>query len=105
MRAKKVIGWFVYSLFALYALQILVVVFWEIVPMERREVEGVRYEIRRGFGLPYALIPLRGVTPIVGNEPVRLITTHLASGRREENSYDIAQDVRREHPSVWPETR
>lgn len=105
MCAKKVIGWFARGLLALYGLQVLVVAFWEFVPMERREVQGVRYEIRRGFGFPIALIPLIGVSPVVGDEPVRLITTDLATGRRDEKGYDVGYDVHQEHPTVWPESR
>jgi hypothetical protein len=105
MSPKKVIGWFVRGLIAVYGLHIIVVVFWEFIPMERREVQGIRYEIRRGFGFPIALIPLVGVSPVVGDEPVRLITTDLATGHREEKGYDVAYDIHQAHPEVWPESR
>lgn len=105
MTAKKVFSWFARALVVLYAAQIGVVVFWELAPIEQREVQGVRYEICRGWGFPLGLIPVLGVLPVVGNEPVRLITTDLVSGRRVVNSYDAATDVRQEHPTVWPERR
>jgi len=73
--------------------------------MERREVQGIRYEIRKGWGFPLGLIPLLGISPVVGDEPVRLITTDLASGRRVEKGYDVAYDIHEEHPTVWPEGR
>jgi len=105
MTAKRVLSWFARGLLALYAVQVLVVGFWEFVPMERREVQGIRYEIRKGWGFPLGLIPLLGISPVVGDEPVRLITTDLASGRRVEKGYDVAYDIHEEHPTVWPEGR
>lgn len=86
MSLKRVIRGFARGLIAVYGLHIPVVVFWEFVPMERREVQGVRYEIRRGFGFPFALIPLVGVSPVAGDEPVRLVTKDLATGHREEKA-------------------
>ena len=73
--------------------------------MERREVQSVRYEIRKGWGFPVGLIPLLGFSPVVGDEPVRLIKTDLASGRRIEKGYDVTYDIHQEHPTVWPEGR
>jgi hypothetical protein len=105
MTAKRVLGWFACGLLVLYAIQVAVVAFWECVPMEQREVQGVRYEIRKGWGFPLGLIPLLGISPVVGGEPVRLITTDLASGRRVEKGYDIAYDIHQEHPEVWPDGR
>jgi len=103
MSGKRIISWFVRGVLALYTLQVVVVAFWEFLPMERRQVQGVRYEIRRGFGFPVALIPLIGVTPIVRDEPVRLITMDLTSGRRVEKRYDMAYDIHQEYSTVWPE--
>ena len=105
MTAKRVFSWFARGLLALYAVQVLLVIYWEFVPMEWREVQSVRYEIRKGWGFPMGLIPLLGVSPVVGDEPVRLITTDLASGRRLEKVYDVAYDIHQEHPKVWPEGR
>jgi hypothetical protein len=105
MSAKKVFSWFARGLLVLYAAQVVVMAFWEVVPMERREVQGVRYEIRRGWGFPLGLIPVLGVSPVVGDEPVRLITTDLVSGRRVEKGYDVADDIRQEHPKAWPERK
>jgi hypothetical protein len=105
MTAKKVFSWFARGLLALYSVQVSVVAFWEFVPIEHREVQGVSYEIRKGWGFPIGLIPLLGISPVVGDEPVRLITTDLASGRRVEKGYDLAHDIHQELPNVWPEGR
>ena len=105
MTAKRVFSWLACGLLGLYAVQVVAVGFWECVPMEQREVQGVRYEIRKGWGFPLGLIPLLGVSPVVGDEPVRLITTDLASGRRLEKGYDVAYDIHQEHPKVWPDGR
>jgi hypothetical protein len=40
MNIRKVIGWIGRSLLVLYGLQVLVTVFWEFTPMERREVHS-----------------------------------------------------------------
>lgn len=103
MSAKRVFSSFARGVLALYTVQVLMVAFWEFVPMDRREVQGVRYEIRKGWGFPLGLIPLLGISPVVGDEPVRLITTDLASGCRIEKGYDVAHDIHQEHPKVWPE--
>ena len=73
--------------------------------MEQREVQGVRYEIRKGWGFPVGLVPLLGISPVVGDEPVRLITSDLSSGRRVEKMYDVAYDIFHEYPTIWPPGR
>lgn len=103
MSWKKTIGWIARILMVLYAAQILLVSYWENFPMEERQGDGNRYEIKRGFGFPFALIPLVGVFPIVGNEPVHLVTTDLASEKRTTKNYDLPMDIYRDHPKIWPE--
>lgn len=57
--------WFFRGLAILYGLQMVVVFFWEFVPMERRDFQGARHEIYRGFGLPFGFIPLIGASAAV----------------------------------------
>ena len=102
MTLKKQLRWFAGGLAALYVVQVLTVSIWELVPVERRDHEGVRYEIWKGWGLPDGFIPLVGLTPIVHGEPVRLTMTDIASGRRREEGYDLASDVLAAYPRVWP---
>ena len=105
MALRKAFGWFAFGLSTLYAGQAFTVIFWELSPLERREVQGVLYEIRRGWGFPLGLVPILGVSPVFGDEPVRLVTTDLASGLRIEKGYDVAQDIYLAYPAIWSEMK
>ena len=103
MTLKKLFRWFAGGLAALYLVQVLTVSIWELVPVERRDHEGVRYEIWKGWGLPHGFTPLLGLTPLVHGEPVRLTMTELALGKRHEKGYDVTSDVLAAYPRVWPD--
>lgn len=60
MSASRSLRWIKRGLLALYTFQIALVVWWEILPMERREANGLRYEIRRGFAPPPPWCPCWG---------------------------------------------
>lgn len=99
---RRIVGLLFVTCVSLYLLQMAMVAYWEFIPMEREEMGGIRYELRRGFGFPVAFIPLVGATPVVLDEPVRLTMTDLTSGQMKEEDYDVPYDVFSKYGEVWP---
>jgi hypothetical protein len=102
--AVKAVRWCLRGIGVLYALQIIVIVFWHFVPMKRQEFQGARYEIHRGIELPFGLIPLIGVSAAFIDEPVYLVITHPDS-RREAEHHDVPYDIYEKYPKVWPRSK
>ena len=96
----RIVAWLLRGLGVLYALQLVFLLYWEFVPMKQLELQGVRYEIYRGYGFPLGLFPLVGVFSLT-EEPVRLVIINK-DGRKEVKDYEHPQDLRKEYPSVWP---
>ena len=102
MAVKRRTGWFVRGFCALYALQVIIALYFHFVPMKRADFQGSRYEIHRGMGLAFGLIPLIGALGMVGPDaPVDLVITR-PDGRKEVKNYDLPIDIYKEHPEVWP---
>ena len=68
--------------------------------MKRADFQGSRYEIHRGMGLAFGLIPLIGALDVVGPDvPVDLVIIG-PDGRKEVKNYDLP--IYKEYPEVWP---
>lgn len=48
----------------LYAAQVSLVLAWQFRPMKSAEKDGIRFEVYRGGGLIYGLVPFFGASPL-----------------------------------------
>ena len=86
----------------IYILQVVLVCYWEFAPLETRDEKGIRHEIKKGFGFPWALIPGYGLLPTVAPKYL-LIKTDLSTEKREKKVFSSMNKIYAENPEAWPE--
>ena len=86
----------------LYLLQVVLVSYWEYSPVENRDMAGIRHEVKKGFGFPWALLPGYGLLPVVMPKFL-LIKTTLETEKKEKKSFTSLKSIYAENPEVWPE--
>jgi hypothetical protein len=89
-------------LFPAYALQLLTVGYWRLVPVAQSNHDSFRHSIHSGFGTWVDFVPILILTASL-DMPVYLVTTDLRTGTSDKTiGYDSAEDIYAAFPVVWP---
>jgi hypothetical protein len=84
-----------------YTLQVLIVIWWHVVPIARHASHGKTYTMTHGFGGCRDLIPILGLFPLTG-EPVVLTIKDQVTRKETVYGFDLEEDVYSTFPEIAP---